>query len=76
MSWDTFSDGFTDIQRNCGCGGVYVLVNEYVGKCGMCNSEKFTQAGLNVIQSREREAFLRKIEEERAAYNAEHPDEA
>jgi len=46
--FDAFSDGFTDTGRNCHCGsGVYVIVDEYHGKCGVCGSTKLTQAGIN-----------------------------
>jgi len=73
---DTWSDGFTDSGRNCHCGsGVYVLVNEYYGKCGVCGSTRLTQAGLNSQVSDERRELLEKIQAERDAYNAEHPGE-
>lgn len=55
---DTFSDGFSDIGRNCGCGGVYVLVDPFHGRCGMCNSTKLTQAGLNELHAEERAKIL------------------
>jgi hypothetical protein len=50
-----FSDGFTDYGRNCACGsGVYVLVDEFHGKCGVCGATKLTQLGLNELHKEER----------------------
>lgn len=59
---DAWSDGFSDIGRNCGCGsGVYVLVDEFHGKCGVCGSEKLTQAGLNEANKEERAKVLKEL---------------
>jgi hypothetical protein len=70
------SDGLSDEQRNCGCGqGVKVLVDPYHAKCGACNAISLTQLGLNKKYEKEREEMLRKMQEERDAYNAEHPGE-
>jgi coenzyme F420-reducing hydrogenase beta subunit len=73
--FDGFSDGFTDIGRNCGCGGVFVLVDQYHGKCGMCGQTKLTQAGHNKRDERERTILLAKMQKERDRYNALHPEE-
>jgi hypothetical protein len=73
--FDSFSDGFTDIGRNCGCGGVFVLVNPLYGKCGMCGQEKLTQAGHNKRDEKERMILINKMQEERDRYNALHPEE-
>jgi hypothetical protein len=74
---ETWSDGFTDIGRNCHCGsGVLVLVDEYHGKCGVCGYEKLTMAGENKRDEKYRTELLAKMQAERDAYNAEHPGEA
>lgn len=71
---DELSDGLS--ERNCGCGsGVYVLMDPYYAKCGVCNSTKLTQLGLNRAQEKERAKMLAKMQAERDAYNAEHPGE-
>lgn len=62
---DTFSDGFSDIGRNCGCGGVYVLVDQYHGKCGMCNSTKLTNAGHNKANEAERAKIIAELNKDR-----------
>lgn len=73
---DMWSDGFSDVGRNCGCGsGVYVLVDEFHGKCGLCNSTKLTQAGILKSQEKEHAELLAKMQKERDEYNAENPGE-
>lgn len=41
-----FSDGLTQLARNCDCGGVYVLNDEFTAKCGICNQTRLTQKGI------------------------------
>lgn len=73
---ETWSDGFTDVGRNCHCGsGVYVLVDEFYGKCGVCGSTRLTQAGIVRSQQKEHDILIAKMQAERDAYNAEHPGE-
>lgn len=74
--YDTFGDGFTDIGRNCGCGGVFVLVDQFHGKCGMCNATKLTMAGENKRDEKYRKELLERMQKERDEYNALHPGEA
>jgi len=69
---DAWSDGFSDIGRNCGCGsGVYVLVDEFHGKCGVCGSEKLTQVGMNKRDEVYREELFAKMQKERDEYNSQ-----
>lgn len=75
MTLDSFSDGFTDIGRNCGCGGVFVLVDRFYGKCGLCNQEKLTQYGQNRRDEAVRNKILGDMQRERDEYNALHPEE-